>query len=80
MFIRPRGRARKPLASLQALYGRKLPRHRSRRRAALPSTPITGPGAEDGRRRPEHIDSQVRRTGLTVAMAKAPWTGCQKLV
>jgi hypothetical protein len=37
-------------------------------------------GAEGGCRRLERVDSQTRSTGLTVAMAKAPCTGCQKLV
>ena len=35
---------------------------------------------KDGCRRLQRVDSQARSTGLTVAMAKAPWTGCQKLV
>ena len=35
---------------------------------------------KDGRRRLERVDSEARSIGLTVAMAKAPWTRCQKLV
>ena len=70
-----------PSRGRAALASTPSPAPERRAAAAGRCTPRRSRGTlKDGPRRPERVDNQARSTGLTVVMAKAPWTGCQKLV